>query len=106
MESVESRIKVLPESVASQIAAGEIVERPASVVKELLDNSVDAGSTVVSIDVVNGGRNLIRVIDDGEGMSRADAPLACQRFATSKITHPDDLSGIVTYGHRQESHRH
>ncbi|MYF25106.1 MAG: hypothetical protein F4224_07425, partial [Nitrospira sp. SB0678_bin_10] len=88
MESVESRIKVLPESVASQIAAGEIVERPASVVKELLDNSVDAGSTVVSVDVVDGGRTLIRVIDDGEGMSRADAPLACQRFATSKISHP------------------
>ncbi|MCY4613918.1 MAG: DNA mismatch repair endonuclease MutL [Nitrospira sp.] len=103
MESVESRIKVLPESVASQIAAGEIVERPASVVKELLDNSVDAGSTVVSIDVVNGGRTLIRVIDDGEGMSRADAPLACQRFATSKISHPDDLTGIATYGFRGEA---
>ena len=103
MESVESRIKVLPESVASQIAAGEIVERPASVVKELLDNSVDAGSTVISIDVVNGGRTLIRVIDDGEGMSRADAPLACQRFATSKIRHPRDLSGIATYGFRGEA---
>ena len=103
MESVESRIKVLPESVASQIAAGEIVERPASVVKELLDNSVDAGSTVILIDVVNGGRTLIRVIDDGEGMSRGDAPLACQRFATSKISHPDDLSGIATYGFRGEA---
>lgn len=103
MESVESRIKVLPESVASQIAAGEIVERPASVVKELLDNSVDAGSTVISIDVVNGGKTLIRVIDDGEGMSRADAPLACQRFATSKIRHPRDLSDIATYGFRGEA---
>ena len=103
MESVESRIKVLPESVASQIAAGEIVERPASVVKELLDNSVDAGSTVVSVDVVDGGRTLIRVIDDGEGMSRADAPLACQRFATSKINHPRDLTGIATYGFRGEA---
>lgn len=103
MESVESRIKVLPESVASQIAAGEIVERPASVVKELLDNSVDAGSTVVSVDVVDGGRSLIRVIDDGEGMSRADAPLACQRFATSKISHPRDLTGIATYGFRGEA---
>ncbi|MYC27930.1 MAG: DNA mismatch repair endonuclease MutL [Nitrospira sp. SB0662_bin_26] len=103
MESVESRIKVLPESVASQIAAGEIVERPASVVKELLDNSVDAGSTVVSVDVVDGGRTLIRVIDDGEGMSRADAPLACQRFATSKISHPRDLTGIATYGFRGEA---
>lgn len=103
MESVESRIKVLPESVASQIAAGEIVERPASVVKELLDNSMDAGSTVVSIDVVNGGRTLIRVIDDGEGMSRADAPLACQRFATSKITHTRDLADVATYGFRGEA---
>ena len=103
MESVESRIKVLPQSVASQIAAGEIVERPASVVKELLDNSVDAGSTVVSVDVVDGGRTLIRVIDDGEGMSRADAPLACQRFATSKISHPRDLTGIATYGFRGEA---
>ena len=103
MESVESKIKVLPESVASQIAAGEIVERPASVVKELLDNSVDAGSTVISIDIVNGGKTLIRVIDDGEGMSRADALLACQRFATSKISHQRDLSSIATYGFRGEA---
>ncbi len=103
MESVESRIKILPESVASQIAAGEVVERPASVVKELLDNSVDAGSTVISIDVVNGGKTLIRVSDDGEGMSRTDATLACQRFATSKISHPGDLSGIATYGFRGEA---
>ena len=103
MESVESRIRVLPESVASHIAAGEIVERPASVVKELLDNSVDAGSTMISIDVVNGGKTLIRVIDDGEGMSPVDAPLACQRFATSKIRHQRDLSGIATYGFRGEA---
>ena len=103
MESIESRIRILPESVATQIAAGEIVERPASVVKELLDNSVDAGSTVISIDVVNGGKTLIRVMDDGEGMSRADASLACQRFATSKISHPSDLSGIATYGFRGEA---
>ncbi len=103
MEFVESKIKVLPESVASQIAAGEIVERPASVVKELLDNSVDAGSTVISIDIVNGGKTLIRVIDDGEGMSRADALLACQRFATSKISHQRDLLSIATYGFRGEA---
>ncbi len=103
MESVESKIKVLPESVASQIAAGEIVERPASVVKELLDNSVDAGSTVIFVDIVNGGKTLIRVIDDGEGMSRADALLSCQRFATSKISHQRDLLGIATYGFRGEA---
>ncbi len=103
MESVESKISVLPELVASQIAAGEIVERPASVVKELLDNSVDAGSTVISVDVVNGGKTLIRAIDDGEGMSRTDASLACRRFATSKIRHPGDLDGIATYGFRGEA---
>lgn len=103
MELTETKIKVLPESVASQIAAGEIVERPASVVKELVDNSLDAGSTVISIDIVNGGKTLIRVTDNGEGMSRADALLACQRFATSKLRHQQDLLGITTYGFRGEA---
>ncbi len=103
MESSESKIRVLPESVASQIAAGEVVERPASVVKELLDNSVDAGSTVIATDVVNAGSTLIRVIDDGEGMSRDDAVLACQRFATSKIRQQRDLSNLDTYGFRGEA---
>ena len=93
MTSVETRIQVLPEFVASQIAAGEIVERPASVVKELVDNSLDARSTVISIDVVHGGKTLIRVTDNGEGMSRADAALACQRFATSKLHNQNDLMG-------------
>ncbi len=103
MESSETKIHVLPESVASQIAAGEIVERPASVVRELLDNSLDAGGTVMTIDVVDGGKTLIRVSDDGEGMSRADAVLACRRFATSKLRHQCDLSGIATYGFRGEA---
>ena len=103
MTSVETKIQVLPEFVASQIAAGEIVERPASVVKELVDNSLDARSTVISIDVVHGGKTLIRVTDNGEGMSRADAALACQRFATSKLRNQDDLVGITTYGFRGEA---
>ncbi len=103
MECSETKIQVLPESVASQIAAGEIVERPASVVKELLDNSLDAGSTVMTIDIVDGGKELIRVSDDGEGMSRADALLACRRFATSKLRHQRDLAGIATYGFRGEA---
>ena len=103
MESPETTIHVLPESVASQIAAGEIVDRPASVVKELLDNSLDAGSTVMTVDILDGGKRLIRVRDDGEGMSRADALLACRRFATSKLRHQRDLSGIATYGFRGEA---
>ncbi len=103
MEAAETRIRVLPEFVASQIAAGEIVERPASVVKELLDNSLDAGSAMMAIDIVDGGKTLIRVTDDGEGMSRADAVLACQRFATSKLRHQRDLLGIATYGFRGEA---
>ncbi len=103
MESPETKIRVLQESVASQIAAGEVVERPASVVKELLDNSLDAGSTVIMVDIVDGGKALIRVSDDGEGMSRADAALACRRFATSKLRHHRDLSGIATYGFRGEA---
>jgi len=103
MESPETKIRVLQESVASQIAAGEVVERPASVVKELLDNSLDAGSTVITVDIVDGGKALIRVSDDGEGMSQADAVLACRRFATSKLRHHHDLSGIATYGFRGEA---
>ena len=103
MTSVETKIQVLPEFVASQIAAGEIVERPASVVKELVDNSLDARSTVISIDIVHGGKTLIRVTDNGEGMSRADAALACQRFATSKLHNQNDLMGITTYGFRGEA---
>ncbi len=103
MESPETKIHVLPESVASHIAAGEIVERPASVVKELLDNSLDAGATVMTVEITDGGKQMIRVSDDGEGMSRADAPLACRRFATSKLRHHLDLAGIATYGFRGEA---
>ena len=97
------KIQVLPDEVACRIAAGEVVERPASVVKELLENSLDAGSTLITIEVEEGGRRLIRIIDNGEGMNRPDAQLSCQRFATSKLRHEDDLHHLNTLGFRGEA---
>jgi DNA mismatch repair protein MutL len=97
------KIRVLPGEVISRIAAGEVVERPAAVVKELIDNSLDAGSTRITVDVMDGGRKLIRVSDDGEGMTPADAPLAFQRHATSKLRSEHDLSTIRTLGFRGEA---
>jgi DNA mismatch repair protein MutL len=85
------RIRVLPDQIANKIAAGEVVERPASVVKELLENSLDAGATRFRIEVENGGRRLIRITDDGCGMSRDDAMLAFERHATSKLRDVKDL---------------
>ncbi len=100
---LETKIRILPESVSSQIAAGEIVDRPAAVVKELVDNSLDAGSAMITVDVLEGGKRLIRVTDDGEGMTRVDAQMACQRFATSKLSCAEDLLSIATYGFRGEA---
>lgn len=97
------KIHVLPDEVIGHIAAGEVVERPAAVVRELLDNSLDAGSTRITIEVLDGGRKLIRVTDDGEGMSRIDAPLAFQRHATSKLRTEQDLWSIQTLGFRGEA---
>ena len=98
-----NRIRLLPEHVANQIAAGEVVERPASVVKELVENAVDARATRVTVDIQAGGRSLIRVTDDGEGMSRDDALLCLERHATSKIQRAEDLSAIRTMGFRGEA---
>jgi DNA mismatch repair protein MutL len=98
-----NRIRLLPEQVANQIAAGEVVERPASVVKELVENSLDAGAVRVSVEIQAGGRSLVRVTDDGFGMSRDDALLCLERHATSKIRRAEDLSAIATMGFRGEA---
>src|SRR5436190_6612752 len=98
-----SRIRVLPDHISNLIAAGEVVERPASVAKELIENAIDAGATRIVIDVESGGRRLLKITDDGEGMGRDDAVLAFERHATSKITKAEDLSAIATLGFRGEA---
>jgi DNA mismatch repair protein MutL len=98
-----NRIRLLPEHVANQIAAGEVVERPASVVKELVENSLDAQARQIAVDVQAGGRSVIRVTDDGVGMSRDDALLCLERHATSKIQRAEDLAAIATMGFRGEA---
>jgi DNA mismatch repair protein MutL len=98
-----SKIRVLSDQLANQIAAGEVVERPASVAKELVENAIDAGARRITIDVEAGGRSLLRVSDDGEGMTRDDALLAFERHATSKISNAKDLDAIATLGFRGEA---
>ena len=97
------RIKLLPDSVANQIAAGEVVNRPASVVKELMENAVDAGSKIVTVNFRDGGKELIQVVDDGCGMSPMDARMAFDRHATSKITEVEDIYKLMTFGFRGEA---
>ncbi len=96
-------IHLLPDSVANQIAAGEVIQRPASVIKELVENSVDAGATTIHVVVLDAGRTLIQVIDDGKGMSETDARLSFERHATSKISQADDLFALHTMGFRGEA---
>ncbi|MGI8996849.1 MAG: DNA mismatch repair endonuclease MutL [Pyrinomonadaceae bacterium] len=98
-----AKIRVLSDHVANQIAAGEVVERPASVAKELVENAIDAGARRIEVDTEAGGRRLLRVADDGEGMTRDDALLAFERHATSKISSTDDLTRIATLGFRGEA---
>src|SRR5438067_250611 len=98
-----SKIRVLPDHISNLIAAGEVVERPASVAKELLENAIDAGATRIVIDIESGGRRLLKITDDGEGMSRDDGVLAFERHATSKISKAEDLNAIGTLGFRGEA---
>ena len=103
MNNSLSKITVLPEDVANKIAAGEVVERPAAVIKELVENSIDAGAQKIVVEIDAGGRQLMRVSDDGEGMSKEDAELAVKRHATSKIKTASDIDAIMTLGFRGEA---
>ena len=98
-----SKIRILPETLTNKIAAGEVVQRPASVVKELMENSIDAEARTITVIIKNGGKSLIQVVDDGNGMDRDDLLLAFERYATSKIKDEDDLSRISTLGFRGEA---
>nr|MCU0540485.1 DNA mismatch repair endonuclease MutL [Desulfobacterales bacterium] len=97
------RVRILPEILSNKIAAGEVVERPASAVKELIENALDAGATRILVDIEQGGRSLLRVADNGAGMARDDALLSVERYATSKLATDEDLFRIGTLGFRGEA---
>lgn len=97
------KIRLLPEVVANQIAAGEVVNRPASVVKEMMENAIDAGARTVKVNFRDGGKDLIQIVDDGSGMSPIDARMAFDRHATSKITSVEDIYALNTFGFRGEA---
>ena len=103
MNARDGHIRVLPLHVANKIAAGEVVERPASVAKELVENAIDAGAANIKISLVQGGRKLVSIQDDGCGMTREDALLSLERQATSKILDVDDIENIDTLGFRGEA---
>ena len=96
-------IQLLPDSVANQIAAGEVIQRPASALKELVENAVDAGSSAITVIIKDAGKTLIQIIDNGQGMSEADARLSFERHATSKIRSVHDIFGVHTFGFRGEA---
>ena len=96
-------IHLLPDHIANQIAAGEVIQRPASVVKELVENALDAGATTIQVNIKDAGKTLVQVIDDGKGMSETDARMAFERHATSKISTADDLFSLHTMGFRGEA---
>src|SRR3954464_10824222 len=97
------KILLLPDNIANQIAAGEVIQRPASAVKELMENAVDAGATEIKLIVTDAGKNLIQVVDNGKGMSETDARMSFERHATSKISNIEDLFKIKTMGFRGEA---
>src|SRR2546423_565435 len=103
MPLTTSKVRLLDPHTVNQIAAGEVVERPASVVKELVENAIDAGARRIDVDLVDSGRTLIRISDDGSGMDLDDARMALQRHATSKIDTSEDLLGVRTLGFRGEA---
>lgn len=98
-----AKIQILPENIINKIAAGEVVQRPENVVKELLENSLDAGATKITVIIKNAGKSLIQVIDNGSGMSEEDAILSIQKHATSKIKNYEDLEKLSTFGFRGEA---
>ena len=102
-KTMDDIIHLLPDTVADQIAAGEVVQQPSSVIKELVENSIDAGATEIRVIVKDAGRTLIQVVDNGKGMSEQDAVVAFQRHATSKIRSVEDLSVLCTMGFRGEA---